>query len=318
MGRNFVAGVAAETVDPSTAPNKEGIGQIIPQSDVTLIHLNEVFPDDIPGSRTFELAIVLADEPLRMLLPFGAAPTRVVNDQVEHESCSPRMYLDCQFPKLVHPGGASIKLDQCWINLSQVLQCIGRPVAPEPSERGGCRAHRQQVHDPASEPVDDVRQFCDERPQRPAGRDHGEAFLIQRFQDRGVVVFGGGESVLRPLPKHARERAIHRVGGACPSWVDANPYVRTFRPVLETVRIDRVGFSLKITNLGQWQGDRPLALRSELQRQVPPGRTGQGQFFKVGLEDFLTDPIGPPQIGSQPGLPPVANVTVGRGENECE
>ena len=120
------------------------------------------------------------------------------------------------------------------------------------------------MQDPASELVDDVRQFLDERPQRPAGRDHGEALLIERFQDRGVVVFGGGESVLRPFAKHARERAIHRVSGACPSWVDANAYVRTFRPVLEAVRIDRVGFGLKIADLGQWQGDRPLALLSEL------------------------------------------------------
>ena len=142
MGRYFVSGVAAETVDPSTAPDEEGIGQVIPQTDVTLIHLDEVFPDHVPGSRTFELAIVLADEPLRMLLPFGAAPTRVVNDQVEHESCSPRMDLDCQFPELVHTGGSSIKLDQSGINLSQVLQRIGRTVATEPSERGGCRAYR--------------------------------------------------------------------------------------------------------------------------------------------------------------------------------
>ena len=174
------------------------------------------------------------------------------------------------------------------------------------------------MHDPASELVDDVRQFLDERPQRPAGRDYGEAFLIQRFQDRGVVVFGGGESVLRPFAEHARERAVHRVGGACPSWVDANAYVRTFRPVLEAFRIDRVGLGFEIAHLGQWQGDRPLALRRELERQVPPGSPGQGQFFKVGLKDFVTDPLGPPQIGAQSGLPPVANVTVGRGENECE
>ena len=100
--------------------------------------------------------------------------------------------------------------------------------------------------------------------------------------------------------------------------MDANAYVRTFRPVLEAFRIDRVGLGFEIAHLGQWQGDRPLALRRELERQVPPGSPGQGQFFKVGLKDFVTDPLGPPQIGAQSGLPPVANVTVGRGENECE
>jgi hypothetical protein len=53
-----------------------------------------------------------------------------------------------------------------------------------------------------------------------------------------------------------------------------------------------------------------------LQRQVSPRGTGQGQFFKVGLQDLLTDPLGPSQIGAQSGLPAIANVPVGSRESE--
>lgn len=55
---------------------------------MTLVHFDQVFPDHIPSPRTFKLALVIAQEPLRVFLPFGAAPTGVVDDQVEHESCS--------------------------------------------------------------------------------------------------------------------------------------------------------------------------------------------------------------------------------------
>lgn len=135
-----------------------------------LIHLDQIFPDHVPSSGALEFAIGFADEPLRMFFPFGAAPTGVVDDQIQHQLGSARMDFHRQLPKLVDACGAPIELDEGRIDLGEVLECVGRTEATETGEGGRSRTHRQKVENPAAEAVDDVGQFSDQRPQGSAGR----------------------------------------------------------------------------------------------------------------------------------------------------
>lgn len=316
MRRDLVSGITPESVHTAPAPDQKGIGQIIPQGYVTLIHLDEVFPDDVPGSGTLEFTIVPADEPLRMFLPLGAAPTGMVDDQIQHQSGPAAMDRDSQFAELVHTGGAPIEFHQRRVDLSEVLQGVGRAESSEPSERGGGRADGQQVQDAAPQPVDDVRQFGDERAQGSAGWNHRESLLVQRPQDRGVMIFSGRDPVLGPFPEHARERAVHRVGGASPRRVDADAHVGAIGPVLEAFRVDGVGLGLEVAHLGQGQIDAPRPIGFGLQGQVAPRGARQGQFLEMGLQDLLPDPFGPPQVGSKSGLPTGAGLCLRESKGE--
>ena len=275
-----------------------------------LVHLHQVFPNYVPGARTLEFAIGFPDEPLRVLLPLGAAPAGVIDHQIEHEPTAPGMDRGGQFQELIDAGGPPIELDQGWVDLGEVLEGVRRAVASEPREGRRCRADREQVQNAAAESVDDVRQFRDERSQGSAGRDHGEPFLVQRLEDRGVVVLGGGDTVLRPGTEHPGKCAIHRVRGARPRGVDADADVGPVGPMLEALGVDRVSLGLEIAHLGQGQGDRPLAVGGGAQWQVAPCGPGQGEFLEVGLEDLLTDPLGPAQVGAQTGLPTGADLSI--------
>ena len=47
---DFVASVAAEAVDPATAPEEEYIGHVAPEVAVGVVEFGEVFPENTPSA----------------------------------------------------------------------------------------------------------------------------------------------------------------------------------------------------------------------------------------------------------------------------
>ena len=84
-----------------------------------------------------------------------------------------------QFAELVHAGGPLVELDQGGIDRQQILPGVRAAEPTEPRVGGRGRVHRQEMEDPATEGVDDVRQLANEVAQLARRRDHGEPLPIQ-------------------------------------------------------------------------------------------------------------------------------------------
>ena len=64
----------------------------------------KIAPRVAPSAGTGELAVILPQKPLGMILLQRAAPAGVVNDEVEKESPASSMYGIGQFTKLLDSG----------------------------------------------------------------------------------------------------------------------------------------------------------------------------------------------------------------------
>jgi hypothetical protein len=72
--------------------------------------------------------------------------------------------------------------------------------------------------------------------------------------------------------------------------------------MLESLRIDCVGFGMEISHLGEWEGCRPCALL-QVKRDVPPRGSRKRHLLGMGQDNLFTDPGGAPDVGSQPDGP---------------
>ena len=251
MDRDLVPGVAPEGIDPATAPGEEHLGEIVPQRDVPLVELHEIFPDDIPGPRAVEPAIRMPDEPFGMLVPFATAPTGVVDDEVQHQAALSRMDGAGEFDELIDTRRALVELDQRWIDGREVLQGVRRTKSAEACESGRGGTDREQVQDAAAQAVEDVGQFLDQASKGSARWNDRPTGAVQSLQFRRRMGRGGCLVLLRPWAEHPRERAVEDVRRPGPRRMDRDPGVRPVRPVLVAVGINRKSLGAEETHLGQ-------------------------------------------------------------------
>jgi len=311
--RDLVSGVAAEGVNPTPAPGEEHACEVIPEGDVGLIELDEIFPDDIPGAGTVEATVGMAQEPFGVLVPFATAPAGVVDDEIEHEPAAAGMDAAGEFDELVDAGGALIEFDEGGIDGGEILEGVGRTETAEPGEGGGDGTDGEQMEDAGTEGAEDVGKFAQDGAEGSAGGNDGPAGLVQGLDFGWEMVRGGLITVAGPFAEHAREGAVDEVGGAGPGGMHTDPDVDSMGPVLLTVGIDGKGLGPEMTDLGEWNEDgRGVAL--DLHGEVAPGRSGEGQLLEMGSDDLFADPVGAPEIGPQPRLPARWN----RAESDAE
>lgn len=300
--RDLVSGIAAEGINPATAPGEEHACEVIPEGDVGSIELNKVFPDDIPGAGTVEATIGMAQEPFGVVIPFAAAPAGVVDDQIQHEPAAAGMDTAGEFEELVDAGGAPIEFDEGGIDGGEILEGVGGTETAEPCEGGGDGADREEMEDAGTEGIEDVGKFAQDGAEGSAGGNDGPAGLVQGLDFRWEMVRGGLVTLAGPFAEHAREGAVDEVGSTGPGGMHTDPDVDAMGPVLLTVGVDGEGLGPEMTDFGEWNEDgRGVAL--DLHGEIAPGGSGEGETFEVGTDDLFADPVGPTEIGPQPRLP---------------
>jgi len=211
------------------------------------------------------------------------------------------MHRGSQFLKLLHPRCALVELHQRRVDRRHVLRRIRTAKTAEPRIGRRRGAHRQQMQNPATQPLHDVRQLPRHIPQLPRGRNHRVAQPVQLVHLRLPRRVSRRNERPR-LAKHPGKRAVNRVRRAIKIGMNAHAKIIPGRPMLKPLRIQRIRLGLEPAHLRQRQGELPLSVHPA-HRDVPPGRPGQRHLVKFRLDDLLPDHRRPAQIGAQPGRP---------------
>src|SRR3974377_1136978 len=130
-----------------------------------MLELDQVLPRHAPGARAGEPPLGVPQEPLGMVLVQERAPPRVVDYDVQENPAAADMSRVGQLPELVDSRGPAIEHYQGGINRGEIKRRIRAAQPPEARISSRSRTYRQQVQDPASERVDNVRQKGNQVPQ---------------------------------------------------------------------------------------------------------------------------------------------------------
>ena len=270
-----------------------------------MLELDQIFPGVAPGAGRMEGAVGLPLEPFRVLVDERRAPAGVVDDDVEEDAAPQALGGRGQFPELVDGGGALVEFDQGRIDGGEVELGVGRAEATIARRGGRSRTHRQQVEDPAVQPLHDMGQLAHQIAEGARGRDHRIALVIEHADDllaQGIDLLPSGRHADLRGPEHAGERAIDGVRGAVFAGMDRDPAVAASRPILGSGLVGEIGFGLEVADLGQRQVELP---RSRMwpgpHRDVAPGSTGEGASAAEGGDRLIAQSLGASQIRSQEG-----------------
>ena len=127
---NHVPGVATEAVHPSSAPGEKYIGHVRPHVLVAEVERRQVGPDHTPGAGIFDLAVLLAGQPLGMGFVKAGRPAGVVDGHVDDHLAPTGMDRIHQLDKLLQWRGGRIEHGQSRIHCGETQGRIRAAVAP--------------------------------------------------------------------------------------------------------------------------------------------------------------------------------------------
>ena len=228
-------------------------------------------------------------------------PAGVIDDDVDEYPRPERVRGVGELAELINAGRAFVELDERGIHGGQIQRGIRTAETAEARVGRGRRMHGQQMNDPATEPIHDMRQLFGEVAKSPGRRQRGVAERFERLELRLHFVVGSRGQMLG-FAEQPRKCAVNRIGGARKVGVDGDAHVRTVGPMLPVFFVEQIGLGLEVADLGQGQFDFP-AVRSLLHRQIAPGRIGDDRLPGVRGNDFAPAGGGATQVGAKPGGP---------------
>ena len=227
LGRDHVAGVAAEAVDALRAPELEDRREERAQLRAGVVELDEVLPDRAPGAGRMEAAVGLAAEPLRVVRLQRGGPARVVRREVDEEPRAARVDRVRELAELVERRRRRVELREAGVHREEVRRGERRAEAAHPRERRRDRMHRQQLHDAEALVEEDRVEARDEVAQRALARDGGPA----RRVERGGALGERGRALERAVRAElAREGAVDRAPADRPGGRDLHQHVAALGP----------------------------------------------------------------------------------------
>ena len=267
--RHFVPGVATKSIHPPPAPGEKHFGEIVPEFDMLVSKFDQVLPRRAPRARADECAPTIAEEPFGMIFLQGGSPTGVVDYQIDKNPGSFRVCRISELTKLIEAGRAPIQFNQGRVDSEEVLNGIRTPETAEPRKcrRGGI--DREQMENATPERIDDVREFANEVAELSRGRNNCVASIIEFLElfFQFFVLSISGEFL---RAKHSNERAVNGIRCAIIVGMNGDADIWSFRPVLVTLGIDRVGLRLKIAHFGQRKSKLIVAVL-QAHRNIMPG-----------------------------------------------
>ena len=155
-----------------------------------------------------------------------------------------------RFAELLYSRRPPVKFHERRVNRRQIEARVRAAVPTESrvSRRRG--VDRQQMHDPTTERVNDVRQFRDEIAQFARRRNDRIALLVARLE-LCLQLFVRGADRAFSLTKQPGERAVNRVGRAIPIGMNRESDIQAVRPNLPARVVDRIRLRLEIADLRQ-------------------------------------------------------------------
>src|SRR5258708_4755378 len=157
-----------------------------------------------------------------------------------------------QFLKLVDSGGAFVENDKGGIDSSQIECGIWTPKSTEPSISGRGGVNGEQMNDSAAQSFNDMRDLLNQIAQFARGRDSGEAFIIQFFENFIAFFINCGECGFC-VSEHPNESAIKCICCAISVRMNGNAEVGALRPMLPTALVHHVHFGFEVTRFSHWQ-----------------------------------------------------------------
>ena len=151
-----VARIAAETIDPLTAPVEEDFSHFLPKSAVLIVELDEVRPGDAPGTRGVEGAVVVPDKPFRVVREELGAPAGVVDRDVDEEAAPPSVDGVGEFPELLERSGALVEFGEGGVDVIKIERSKGAAITAHAGVGSGDGERGEEQDDAEAHFPDDV------------------------------------------------------------------------------------------------------------------------------------------------------------------
>ena len=257
LGRDHVAGVAAEAVDALRAPELEDRGEERAQLRTGVVELDEVLPDRAPRARAVEAAVGLAAEPFRVVRLQRGGPARVVRREVDEEPRAARVDRVRELAELVERRRRRVELREPGVHREEVRRGERRAEAAHAGERRRDRMHRQQLHDAEALVEEDRVEARDEVAQRALARDRRPS----RRVERGGALGERGRALERAVRTElARERAVDRAPADRPGGRDLHQHIAALGPERAVRALgEEAGLRVERADVDEREADREAA-----------------------------------------------------------
>ena len=254
---DHIAGIAAETVDSETAPEKKHVGHIGAKSGIGIIKLDEILPDDPPRAGRNEPALFIAAEPFRMVRLQCRTPAGVVCRKIDEQKTAAGMNRADQLAELIKRRAADIEFRHRRIDRIKIGRRERTAVLAHDRICRRNRKRRQRLYDAKAHPVHDVGQTADD------------------FAERTEL---------------ARENRIDAVRAEGLAAFDLNMEIAAFRPPCDARTLRKeTRFGGKNANLFKRKPTDETPGFHFRQRQIAPG-FGKRSLAFFNLGDYLASP----------------------------
>ena len=257
LGRDHVAGVAAEAVDALRAPELEDRREERAQLRAGVVELDEVLPHRAPGAGRMEAAVGLAAEPFRVVRLQRGGPARVVRREVDEEPRAARVDRVRELAELVERRRRRVELREAGVHREEVRRGERRTEAAHSRERRRDRMHRQQLHDAEALVEEDRVEARDEVAQRALARDRRPAGRVER----GGALGERGRALERAVRAElAREGAVDRAPADRPGGRDLHQHVAALGPERAVRALgEEAGLRVERADVDEREADREAA-----------------------------------------------------------
>ena len=228
LGRQHVARVAAEAVYPPPAPEQENLGHEPVHLRLPVVQLAEVGPGDAPRAGTHEGSVRLAHKVIRMLHLQLRRPAGVIDRDIHEDASAAGMHLIDEFAELLHRRRFRVEIGQRRVDAEVVERGERAAVPAHAPVLRRHRVNRQQLQNPAAEPVENMVELRGELPERSRGRNDGVVFGVEFFDRLRRRLRNRPCAVHAELPHEGR---IHRVAADAGGGFDLQPEVAGVGPL---------------------------------------------------------------------------------------